>query len=93
MPATETTHQGTTADNPFEVSRWMGEADHPMTWLRDEEAAGSNPATPTGKKMCTPSQDGSWPMVSDYASGFVSPGKSRSMTSAPWTITGRICLR
>jgi hypothetical protein len=38
MPATETTHQGTTADNPFEVSRWMGEADRPMTWLRDEEA-------------------------------------------------------
>jgi hypothetical protein len=49
MPRAGTTHQWTATDDALEVSGQIREVDHPLTWLRDEEAAGPNPATPTHK--------------------------------------------
>ncbi len=47
MPATVPTHRRTAVDDAQQVNGKAAEPDGTVTWLRDEEAAGSNPATPT----------------------------------------------
>jgi hypothetical protein len=44
----------TLADVHQEVKRDMHQLKELPTWLRDEEAAGSNPATPTRSKVTPP---------------------------------------
>jgi hypothetical protein len=75
----------------------------PVTWavafVRDEEAAGSNPVTPTQlrghlRSLVSGLLHGASTQVSNYpAGGAWAGGNSRSMAATPSTITGRICWR
>jgi hypothetical protein len=60
MPQHHGGQTGTLADAVMQASQAAIEACHAACWLRDEEAAGSNPATPTTLQATMTAQI-SWP--------------------------------
>jgi hypothetical protein len=86
MPQHHGGQTGTLADAAMQASQAAIEACHAACWLRDEEAAGSNPATPTQVKGHSPQWD-----VAFSSRCPIQPYQARRLTAPLAPATG-LCV-